>query len=115
MLYEVITDDIMISLKEETKRSQELFIKHFKDEYHTTDLPLWTVVEVISFGTLSKVYSILKTEEQESVISSRITSYNVCYTKLLRILFEVSRNFSHSSSKYAPTPLQPIPNNVDFK
>jgi abortive infection bacteriophage resistance protein len=63
-------DDIMISLKEETKRSQELFIKHFKDEYHTTDLPLWTVVEVISFGTLSKVYSILKTEEQESVISS---------------------------------------------
>lgn len=62
-------DKIMINLKDETKRSEESFIKHFKDEYNTTDLPMWAVVEVISFGTISKLYSILKTQEQEAVIS----------------------------------------------
>ncbi|MDY3204968.1 MAG: Abi family protein [Arcobacter sp.] len=61
-------DKIKSNLKEETKRSEESFIKHFKDEYNTDELPLWAVVEVVSFGTISKLYSILKTQEQEAII-----------------------------------------------
>ena len=62
-------DRVQESLKNETKRSEEIFIRHFEDKYKTTDLPIWGVVEVISLGTLSKLYSILKTEEQKEVIS----------------------------------------------
>ena len=61
-------EKVLLNLKDETKRSEEIFIKHFKDTYQTTDLPLWAVVEVVSFGTISKLYSILKTNEQKEVI-----------------------------------------------
>lgn len=78
---------VLSSLKDETKRSEEIFIKHFKDRYKTTDLPIWGAVEVISFGTLSKIYSILKTEEQKEVIS-----------KLKGINKDVFTNWLHSLS-----------------
>lgn len=80
-------DDIINNLKDETKRSQEVFIKHFKDEYQTNDLPIWAVVEVVSFGTISKIYSILKTDEQKEVIS-----------KLKGINNNVFRNWLHGLS-----------------
>jgi abortive infection bacteriophage resistance protein len=80
-------EQIIKNLKEETKRSEEAFIKHFKDEYNTNDLPLWAVVEVVSFGTISKLYSILKTEEQKAVIS-----------KLKGINNGVFRNWLHGLS-----------------
>lgn len=63
-------EKVMLNLKDETKRSEELFIGHFKDKYQTSDLPIWAVVEVVSFGTISKLYSILKTQEQKEVIQS---------------------------------------------
>lgn len=84
---EVFFENIMNNLKDETKRSQEVFIKHFKDEYQTNDLPIWAVVEVVSFGTISKIYSILKTEEQKEVIS-----------KLKGINNNVFRNWLHGLS-----------------
>lgn len=41
----------------ETERSNELFIKHFKDRYtQYPDLPIWTALEICSFGTLSKMF-----------------------------------------------------------
>ncbi|ADR33921.1 Abi family protein [Sulfuricurvum kujiense DSM 16994] len=50
-----LKDDIA----KETGRSKETFIKHFRDNYCDSDLPIWMVVEIISFGTLSKLYSML--------------------------------------------------------
>lgn len=49
-------DDLIDDIKNECKRSDEKFINHFKDNYGTTDLPIWGVVEILSFGTLSKLY-----------------------------------------------------------
>ncbi|MEA3353067.1 MAG: Abi family protein, partial [Campylobacterota bacterium] len=63
-------DKVMENLESETKRSEELFIKHFQDRYQTSDLPIWAVVEVVSFGTISKLYAILKTQEQKEVIKN---------------------------------------------
>ena len=56
------------TLKDEIGRANEEFIFHFEKKYKTTDLPIWSLVEVISFGTLSKIYSMLKTNEQKMVI-----------------------------------------------
>ncbi len=41
----------------ETKRSNELFVTHFKKKYmQFPDLPIWTALEICSFGTLSKLF-----------------------------------------------------------
>lgn len=61
-------DRLQNTIREEKDRSTEAFIAHFKDKYDTTDLPIWTVVEVVSMSTLSKLYAALQTSEQQSVI-----------------------------------------------
>ena len=60
-------DKVMVSIREETSRSSETFIAHFKEKYNTTDLPVWAMVEVVSMSTLSKIYAMLKTTEQQAV------------------------------------------------
>ena len=41
----------------ETERSNELFVQHFKAKYSQfPDLPIWTALEICSFGTLSKMF-----------------------------------------------------------
>jgi abortive infection bacteriophage resistance protein len=55
-------------VREETERSSELFIKHFRQtcvEY--PDLPVWVVTEVMSFGGLSRMYSGLRKDDQKQV------------------------------------------------
>jgi len=58
---------VMKLIKSECGRSDEKFIEHFKEKYETTDLPLWTVVEVLSLGTLSKLFMIMKKEDKDNV------------------------------------------------
>ncbi|WP_066495458.1 Abi family protein [Abyssisolibacter fermentans] len=50
------------------KRSNELFINHYKLKYNEM-FPIWVVVEVSSFGLLSKIYSNLKDEDQNKIAS----------------------------------------------
>lgn len=47
-------------LKEETKRSDEEFIKSFKKKYSNPFPPSWMVLEISSFGNLSSLYSNLR-------------------------------------------------------
>jgi abortive infection bacteriophage resistance protein len=58
------------NIKEESRRSDEEFVAHFKAKYHTTDLPLWSVVEVLSFGTISRFYACLKMGEQKKIANT---------------------------------------------
>lgn len=50
----------MSAISSEIARSNDVFIQHNFDE-HDGEIPLWAVVEVISFGTLSKIIKNLKT------------------------------------------------------
>jgi abortive infection bacteriophage resistance protein len=53
---------------EETKRSQELFVKHYKEKYaEYPHLPIWVLTELISFGSLSKFYACLLPQYQKAV------------------------------------------------
>ena len=48
-------------IRKEVKRSGEAFIKHYFSKYSSPALPpAWMVFEVVSFGTLSKVFTHLK-------------------------------------------------------
>jgi len=52
---------LMDSLKDEIRRSQETFIEHYHTIYHDPVLPpIWAVCEVMSFGQLSKWFQNLK-------------------------------------------------------
>ena len=52
------------SIERETQRSKETFVSDFKQQYHSDDLPIWMVVEIISFSTLSKLFKALKSEQE---------------------------------------------------
>lgn len=90
-------------LQEEKNRSEEAFIEHFKKEYNTTDLPIWTVVEVISFGTLSKMYTILKTKEQKVVIEKLANINNDVFKNWLHALSVVRNICAHHSRLWNKT------------
>jgi len=56
------------SLIAETKRSREIFVRHFEQTYaEYPDLPIWTVAELCSFGTLSKMYWNMLSQEQSVI------------------------------------------------
>jgi abortive infection bacteriophage resistance protein len=56
------------SIEGEIIRAQETFIEHFKSKYAGfPKLPLWMAVEVMSFGSLSKLYSGLLPDPQRSI------------------------------------------------
>ena len=50
----------MSAIAAEIARSNDIFIKH-NFERHEGEIPVWAVVEVLSFGTLSKIIKNLKT------------------------------------------------------
>ena len=52
----------------ETKRSSDLFVKHYRSSYSEfPDLPIWVVTEVMSFGALSFMYSGMQTDDQKNI------------------------------------------------
>ena len=69
--FEKITDDIA----SDVNRSNEEFIKHYYDKYGIPELPpSWMSLEVVSFGTLSRLYQSLK---KDSVKKQLALSYGV--------------------------------------
>ncbi|EAL5455899.1 Abi family protein, partial [Campylobacter coli] len=51
--------EFMEKVEQEKSRSNEVFIKHIKEKYKTNHLPIWALSEILSFGTLTKLYTIL--------------------------------------------------------
>ena len=63
-------DLLMKDIKGEINRSNEDFIKHYKQKYDNPPLPpSWMTLEVLSLGTLSKLYSFLKKTETKKRIA----------------------------------------------
>ena len=91
--FQELQDDI---LKEKT-RSKEFFIKHFKKKYNSVDLPIWSVVEIISFGSLSKFFMILKEKEQNQVIQNIHGINKVVFYKWFHALSGVRNICAHHS------------------
>jgi len=55
-------------IQDEAKRSSEVFVDHFKNNYNEfPDLPVWTVTEILSFGSLSWMFHWLLREHQRTV------------------------------------------------
>jgi len=53
--------------KEITRNSRSPFIKNFQDNYVDGKIPLYALVEILSFGTLSKFYKNMKNEDKKAI------------------------------------------------
>jgi abortive infection bacteriophage resistance protein len=60
-------EQILKSIQADVLRSKEVFVKHFFETYKGEYLPVWAMVEVISFNTLSRLYGNLKEEDQREI------------------------------------------------
>lgn len=64
------------SIASEIARSNDVFIKHSFDKYDGA-IPIWAAVEVMSFGTLSKIIKTLKTKGKQGAYS--VLAYHYQY------------------------------------
>lgn len=60
--------EVTQSIQKEKLRTKELFVKHFKDDYNMKDLPLWACVELLSFGSLSKLFSVFTPQDKQVIL-----------------------------------------------
>ena len=59
-------DMFIIELEKEILRSQEIFIKHHIEKYDG-QIPVWVAIEVLSFGSLSKLFSNMTNDARNEI------------------------------------------------
>ncbi|MBL0687039.1 MAG: Abi family protein [Sulfurospirillum sp.] len=96
-------DELQQNIQKEKDRSKEVFIKHFKKKYNSGDLPVWSVVEIISFGSLSKFFMLLKEEEQNKAIKEIDGINKYVFVKWLKALSSVRNACAHHSRLWNKT------------
>lgn len=61
-------EKLLKELKKEANRNRRSpFIKNFKDNYERGEIPLYAIIEIISFGTLSKMYKNMKNDDKREI------------------------------------------------
>lgn len=60
----------LATLDEELRRSKEIFVQHYKDEYNLQRPPIWAACEVMSFGLLSRFYENIKADKPRKTIAA---------------------------------------------
>lgn len=89
--------DLVDHFREEADRSRELFIAHFRSKYaEFPDLPVWMLTEVISFGTLTRMFRNMKRSDQQS-IADRYALQATCFETVLLHLVYVRNLCAHHS------------------
>ena len=68
------------------RNSKAPFVRNFKENYEGGDLPIYALVEVFSFGTLSKFYKNMKNVDKKAVAKS----FGIGYTYLESWLESIS-------------------------
>ncbi|WP_211825135.1 Abi family protein [Kistimonas asteriae] len=48
------------------RRSKEDFVKHYRQK-HGDDLPMWVAIELLDFGAMSQLYSMMRVPDQEQI------------------------------------------------
>ncbi len=73
--------NLMSEISNDVKRSNEDFIKHYKNKYSRPEMPpSWMTLEVVSFGTLSKIFGQLKECDEKKEITG---SFGLSNEKIL--------------------------------
>lgn len=70
-LYRFPIGELLHHIKSDVARSNEDFIKHYREKYTTPEMPpSWMTLEVVSFATLSRLFQALKSDHRKRFITS---------------------------------------------
>lgn len=101
-------------LNEEFSRSDEEFIRAFRAKYTDPLPPAWMAMEIVSFGTLSKLFSALKAGKQKREIANHFglaesvfENWLHCMVYLRNICAHHSRLWNRTLSIQPQLPLSP--------
>lgn len=78
--HKTFLDDIDEELR---RNSKAPFVKNFRDNYDGGELPIYALVEIFSFGTLSKFYKNMKNSDKKAIAQK----FGVGYTYLESISY----------------------------
>ena len=88
--------DSIDRLREDIRKSNEIFIKHYKNKYNDPSLPpAWMALEVMSFGNLSKLYKNIKKGKDKDVVAGSFDLPDVILTSWLESLTFVRNTCAH--------------------
>jgi len=90
-----IYKSLMLSIKKEIDRSDESFVVSFKREYSNDIPPAFMVLEITSFGTLSKLYKYLKPGKYKREIAQFFGLPDVTFESWLHSLVYVRNICAH--------------------
>lgn len=111
-------DLLMKDIKEEINRSNEDFIKHYYKKYaYPLMPPAWMTLEILSLGTLSKLYLLLKkSAEKKSIAKQFGLNSDMVFANWLHAIAVWRNSCAHHSrvwNRRSIINIQ-IPTNVDF-
>ena len=111
-IYSIITDNLK---KEINRQSNKPFVKHHIKNYNGL-FPIWVSVELMTFGNLSSLFSILKDEDQKEIslyyntdpkylknwIMCLVEVRNICahYTRLYNMPLKENPHLYSENKKY---------------
>jgi abortive infection bacteriophage resistance protein len=93
---EDVFEELIENIKKECERSDEKFINHFRKKYETTDLPIWSIVEILSFGTISKIYYAMYNDDKK-LISTQVPVTTTVFHNWLHSLTILRNICAHHS------------------
>ena len=59
-------EKFIIKLTEEIDKSDDIFVDHYKENCNSV-FPIWSAIECVTFGTLSKLYKNLLTDDKNTI------------------------------------------------
>lgn len=90
-------NDWLSRLREEAKRSKDLFATHFRTNYREfPDLPIWVATELMSFGVLSLMISGLQKSDRKAIAQEYNLAHSV-FSSLAHHLTYVRNLCAHHS------------------
>ncbi|MCB0543984.1 MAG: Abi family protein [Saprospiraceae bacterium] len=101
----------------EAKRSTEVFIKHYKSKYsHPKRPPAWMVLEILPFGTLSKLFENLRISPEKKTIAAHFGLNIFVLESWMHTLNHVRNICAHHSRLWNRTLTQipKLPKNPSF-
>lgn len=85
-----------IKLSDDVRNSNETYIKHYLEKYHTPPLPpVWMIAEMVSFGQMSRWYSNLKERSLKNRIANPMNLSATVLVPLISHLTDVRNICAH--------------------
>jgi len=91
--------DFIKTFNIELSRADELFVRHHHEKYGG-QFPIWVAVEVLSFSTLSKLFSNLKNVDKQYISKEYYGAPHFYITSWLRVLTVVRNICAHYGRLY---------------